>query len=159
MTPRRLRCKRALALSVFAMVLAGASCRSKPVDTQELLTAQSIGLRSLQRGELQQAEQQFKKVVSLVPNDPLGHANLGLTYLQGGKYAEAETELRRAQELNPRSAEVGLILAKLYAVTERLDDARKTLERRSPDAPVLYALAEADSSSAQKGDSAAAARY
>ena len=143
------------------MLFAGTACRSKPVDTQELLTAQSVGLRNLQRGELSQAEQQFKKVVSLVPNDPLGHANLGLTYLQGGKYADAERELRRAQELNPRSAEVGLILAKLYSVTGRSDDARKTLERLPlpPGAPVLYALAELDSSGAQKGDSAAARRY
>src|SRR6266852_5448346 len=159
MTPRRLRCKQALTLCLLAAIMFGSSsCKSKPVDTQELLTAQSLGLRNLQRGELAQAEQQFKKVVSLVPRDPLGHANLGLTYLRGGRYADAETELRHARELNPRSVDVGLILAKLYSVTNRSGDARKTLEELPPDAPVLYALAELDSSSAQ-GDSAAALRY
>ena len=160
MTQQQLRCKLPLRrAAIVAIVVVATSCRSKLVDTQELLTAQSLGLRNLQRGELAQAEQQFKKVVSLVPRDPLGHANLGLTYLRGGRYADAERELRRAQELNPRSADVGLILAKLYSVTGRLDDARKTLEQLSPDAPVLYALAELDSSSAQKGDTAAARRY
>jgi tetratricopeptide (TPR) repeat protein len=158
MTQRRLRCKRVLTLSVFAAVASiGAGCRSKPVDTQELLTAQSLGLRDLQRGMLTEAEQQFKRVASLAPRDPLGYANLGLTYLRGGRYAEAEAELKRARKLNPQSAEVALILAKLYSLTGRSDEARRTLEQLPPppDARVLYALAELDASGAQHGDSAA----
>lgn len=146
-----------LALSLgAAFALAATSCRSKPVDTQELLTAHYLGLSNLQKGQLPQAEVQFKKVVALTPKDPLGHANLGLTYLRGGRYAEAEDQLRRARRLNPASAEVGLITAKLYSLTGRQAEARKTLEELRGDAKVLYALAELD---AENPDSAAVRRY
>ncbi|MEX2154016.1 MAG: FG-GAP-like repeat-containing protein [Gemmatimonadaceae bacterium] len=146
-----------LALSLSAVLaLAASGCRSKPVDTQELLTAHYLGLSDLQKGQLSQAEVQFKKVVALAPNDPLGHANLGLTYLRGGRYAEAEDALRRARRLSPASPEVGLIAAKLYALTGRQAEARKTLEELRADAKVLYALAELD---AESSDSAAARRH
>src|SRR5688572_8492148 len=139
-----------------ATLLATIACRSEPVDTQALLTAHSLGLNELRRGQLTQAEEQFKKVVALAPKDPTGIANLGLTYLRGERYREAETELRRALRLNPASAEVGLILARLYSVTGRTEEARQTLEQLPRDARVLYALAELD---AQATDSASARRY
>jgi len=139
-----------------AFFVAATGCRSEPVDTQELLTAQSLGLSDLQKGQLPQAELQFKRVVALAPSDPLGYVNLSLTYLRGGRYADAEDQLRRARRLNPASPEVGLIAAKLYSLTGRSAEARQTLEELRGDAKVLYALAELD---AENPDSAAVRRY
>jgi Flp pilus assembly protein TadD len=136
------------------IVLAVVGCRSEPVDPQELLTATAIGQSDLRKGQLQLAEEQFRKVVSLAPRDPLGHANLGLTYLRGERYAEAENALRRARRLGPENSEVGLILAKLFSVTGRVAQARRTLEELRPDGRTLYALAELDAQ-----DTAAAGRY
>ena len=50
-----------------------------------------MGLNYLDRGQLPEAEAQFKKLIALAPADPLGYANLGLTYLRAGRYSDAET--------------------------------------------------------------------
>jgi Flp pilus assembly protein TadD len=130
------------ALSLAAALLVVTACRSEPVNRQELLAAQYLGLTHLERGRLPEAEAQFKKVVALAPRDPLGYANLGLTYLRGGRYAEAEVQLRRARGLDPASPEIGLIAARLYSLTGRPAQARETLDALRRDAKVLYALAE-----------------
>jgi tetratricopeptide (TPR) repeat protein len=140
------------------LLFAVAACRSEPADPLELMAAHTLGLTHLQRGELPEAEAQFRKVVSLAPRDPIGHANLGLTYLRGERYREAESELRRARRLSESSVEVGLILAKLYSLTERGDEARTTLEKLPRDARVLYALAELEAPR-DTADTASLRRY
>ena len=151
------RRQRALAITLgTTLVVAAPGCRSKPVDRQELLTAHYLGLTDLERGRLPEAEAQFRKVVALAPRDPLGYANLGLTYLRGGRYVEAETQLRRARRLDPAGPEIGLIAAKLYSLTGRVDKARETLEELRRDAKVLFALAELE---AMNADSGAGRRY
>ena len=144
--------------SWLLLFLAALACRPKPVDQQALLAARDLGLTDLQRGRLPEAERHFKQVVTLVPNDPLGYANLGLTYLRGARYPEAETQLNRARRLDPASLEIGLITAKLYALTGRAPKARETLQAlgggRDPRA--LYALAELEQ---ETGDTGATLRY
>jgi len=144
------------------ILLAESSCRSEPVDPHELLAAHSLGLIFLQRGQLPEAEAQFRKVASLAPRDPAGFTNLGLTYLRGGRFREAETELRRAQRLDEKSADVGLILARLYSLTGRTAEARATLEKLPRDARVLYALAELEApppTTSGQSDTAAIRRH
>src|SRR5204862_217800 len=96
--------------------------------------------------QLPEAEAQFKKLIELAPNDPLGYTNLGLTYLQAGRFSDDEKQLRRARELDPQSTDIGLMLAKLYSLTGRAADARAILEKLRGDttasARVRYALAE-----------------
>jgi Tfp pilus assembly protein PilF/predicted secreted protein len=140
------------------IVLGASGCSSESVDTHEVLAAHSLGLLHLQRGQLPEAEAQFRKVTSLARRDPGGYANLGLTYLRGGRFREAETQLRRAHRLNDKSAEVGLILARLYALTGRAAEARRTLEALPRDARVLYAIAELDTAGIST-DTAALRRY
>ena len=144
-------------LTTAAVLING--CRSEPVDLDAVFTTRTLGLGYLQRGQLAEAESAFKKVIDVVPDDPVGYADLGLTYLQGGQYREAESQLRRARELAPDNAEVGLLVAKLYSLTGRADDARATLDQlrrdSSANARALYALAELD---AQRSDTAALRR-
>ena len=53
-----------LAIAIGIVISLGAiGCRGEPADPQELLTAHSIGLGDLRKGQLPQAEEQFKKVV------------------------------------------------------------------------------------------------
>jgi len=138
-------------LGIFAVV----GCRSKPANPEELLAARSLGVGYLERNRLPEAEEQFKKLVSLAPKDPFGYANLGLTYIQAGRFADAEKQLSRARDLDPTNADVGRMLAKLYALTSRHADARKTLEdlqRAQPrDPKVLYALASLDAQDDSSG--------
>src|SRR5881394_2754207 len=141
------------------MIVALPSCRSKPAPVEELFSTRMLGLSYLQRNQLPEAEGQFKKLIELAPNDPLGYTNLGLTYLQAGRFADAEKQLKRARELDPLNADIGLMLAKLYSLTGRPGEARATLEKLQGDttasARVRYALAEVE---AEASDSAALGR-
>ena len=132
--------KRAFVLVVAVLV----SCREKPVDPGALLTARTVGLAELERGRLAEAEQEFKKVIELAPKDANGYANLGLTYLRANRLEDAETQLQRARRLDapPRSPVIALVLARLYALTDRPDEARRVLSELEPDARVLYTLAQ-----------------
>ncbi len=142
------------------LLLALTSCRKdKPVPVEELFTTRTLAMSHLQRGQLPEAEVQFKKLIELAPDDPLGYANLGLTYLQQGRFKDAEEQLLRARKLDASNADVVLALAKLYALTNRPADAQQILNelRRSDrkNAHALYALAELD---ARTADSAALRR-
>src|SRR3989454_1556613 len=143
-------------VSLAAVLLVGtAACREKPIDQGALITAREVGLEHLQRGRLPEAEQEFRTVIALAPRDALGYANLGLTYLRAGRYADAEVQLQRARRLDPKNTDIALITAKLYALTARPADAHQVLADISPDARVLYALAELER---QNGDSVYAER-
>src|SRR5205809_3521072 len=131
-------------------------CREKPIDQGALITAGTVGLDDLQRGRLDEAEREFKRVIALAPRDPLGYANLGLTYLRAGRFSDAESPLERARGLDPASPEIALITAKLYSLTARSAEARQMLATIPADARVLYALALLER---QSGDSDADRRY
>ncbi|MEO5568843.1 MAG: FG-GAP-like repeat-containing protein, partial [Gemmatimonadaceae bacterium] len=145
------------------VALAGAGgCRKEEVRPEELFQAQSRGLGFLENGQLLEAEVQFKRVVALAPNEPLGYANLGLTHLRGARFAEAEKQLRRARELDPANVDVGLMLARLHASRSDRQGARSILDSLRTGAPrnprVPYALAELDASQ-RASDPATEERY
>lgn len=128
-------------------------CRSEPREEENLFLLRSLGLDYLQKGELPEAEAQFKRMVALAPREPFGYTNLGITYLRAGRYAEAEAQLRRAQRLDPSNIDVGLTVARLYSLTGRAAEARTVLEGLQSvdarEARVWYALAELDGPAAE----------
>ncbi|HLZ45537.1 MAG TPA: FG-GAP-like repeat-containing protein [Gemmatimonadales bacterium] len=128
-----------------------AACREKPIDQGALITARTVGLEDLQRGRLQEAEEEFRKVIAIAPRDPLGYANLGLTYLREARYGEAESQLDRARRLDPANADIALTTAKLYQVTGRGEQAHRLLTSLSPNSRILFALAELERSSGDSG--------
>jgi len=126
-------------------------CREKPIDQGALITARTVGLDDLQRGRLDEAEREFKRVIAIAPREPLGYANLGLTYLRAGRFREAESQLERARRLDTTNVDVALTLAKLYSVTNRPEDAQALLTRFATDPRALYALAELERESGDSG--------
>ena len=146
-------------LLVLSLALASA-CKPKPAPVEEVFSTRMVGLSYLRRNQLPEAETEFKKLIAMAPDDPLGYADLGLVYLQAGRYAEAQKQLERAHDMDASSTDIGLALAKVYALTGRTDDARKTLQKLHRDstsnAQVLFALADLD---AQVTDSAGVLTY
>jgi Tfp pilus assembly protein PilF len=138
-----------------AAVISIVGCRGEPASVEDLYTTRMLGLSYLQRNQLPQAESAFVKLTKLAPDDPLGYANLGLTHLQAGDFKDAEDDLLHARKLDPRSAEIGLALARLYSLTDRAAEARTTLEKLRQDSTtnphVLYALAELESQQRDDG--------
>jgi tetratricopeptide (TPR) repeat protein len=136
----------------LAATLALAACgggRGGPAQlarSDSALTARTWGLAYLQQNQLLRAEEQFRQVVRLAPNQALGHADLGLVFLREGRYRDAETELDHATALQASDADVALMLAQVYEQTGRREQAQQALEaiiqRDSSDIRALYALAE-----------------
>ncbi len=130
----------------------GAAPGGDQARSDSALTARIWGLAYLQQNQLPLAEAQFRKVVALAPDQALGYGDLGLVHLREGRYGEAETQLRRAAALDSASSDIGLMLAKVFALTGREADARgeidRVLRRDSMDIRALYALADLASRSA-----------
>ena len=135
---------------VFFFSLLTASCDSKkPADKQtsrDILSSRTLGLAYLEENKLNEAEEEFLKLIDLAPNEALGHANLGLVYLRMGKYEEAEENLKNAIELQPGDPDISLILAKVYELNDQTEKSVQLLNeiiKSNPNHPkTLYALSE-----------------
>jgi len=112
----------------------------------ELMTAQTLGLAYLEEFNLEEAENEFLKVIKLAPNEKLGYANLGLTYLRMGKYQEAEKQLFKAIEIESDDADIRLLLATVYQMDDKREKAISVLVDALTFAPdhikILYDLSE-----------------
>jgi len=134
----------------------GAAPGADQARSDSALTARTWGLAYLQQQQLPRAEAEFRKVVTLAPEQALGYADLGLVYLREGRTREAEAQLQRAAELDSSDSDVGLMLADVYRLTGREADARgeidRVLRRDSTDLRALYALARLAARSADPAE-------
>ena len=126
------------------------NCKNSEKDSKqksiELMTAQTLGLAYLEEFKLDEAENEFLKVIKLAPNEKLGYANLGLTYLRKGNYRKAEKQLFKAIEIDSKDADIRLILATVYQMDNKRDEAITVLKESLTFAPdhvkILYDLSE-----------------
>jgi len=120
--------------------------KDKKQKSIELMTAQTLGLAYLEEFKLDEAENEFLKVIKLAPNEKLGYANLGLAYLRKGKYQEAEIQLFKAIEIDPKDADIRLLLATVYQMDDKREKAIEVLMEALKFAPdhvkILYDLSE-----------------
>ncbi|HEV8264805.1 MAG TPA: FG-GAP-like repeat-containing protein [Gemmatimonadales bacterium] len=123
--------------------------RGGAADAGTILTARTLGLAYIEENRLEEAEEQFVKLIRLAPDEPSGHANLGLVYLRLGRYPDAARAIDRAVALAPEDPDIRLLQATVLRLTGRTADARRVLESVLETSPAhlktLYALAEADS--------------
>jgi Flp pilus assembly protein TadD len=138
--------------SILVLLVIGCGKRDRsapPADAGTILTARTLGLAYVEENRLEEAEEQFVKLIRLAPEEPSGHANLGLVYLRLGRYADAGRAIDRAVGLAPEDPDIRLLQATVLRLTGRPGDARRTLEAVLKTTPThlktLYALAEADS--------------
>ncbi|MEE9225939.1 MAG: tetratricopeptide repeat protein [Bacteroidota bacterium] len=113
---------------VFILV----GCEKEPVrDAQtirNMISYRSLGLAYLEEDQLTEAVSEFMKLIEIAPEEAFGYANLGLVYLRMGRYEEAEEQVKKALEREPQQPDIRLILAELYQLTNREDDALRELE-------------------------------
>src|SRR6266513_1822586 len=104
-------------------------CREKPIDQGALITARTVGLDDLQRGRLDEAEREFKRVIAIAPREPLGYADVWLTLGQADstlRYLEAFRQLRPEP---PREAKPHLNAAIQELGARNLGAARAEFDR------------------------------
>jgi tetratricopeptide (TPR) repeat protein/predicted nucleotidyltransferase len=126
------------------------SCKNSEKDNRqkdiELMTAQTLGLAYLEEFKLDEAENEFLKVIELTPNEKLGYANLGLTYLRKGEYEKAENRLLKAIKIDSKDADIRLLLATVYEMSGEREKAigvlLKTLKFAPKHVKILYNLSE-----------------
>ena len=143
---RGLSCRRGVLLAVVGTLVTSACRQEEPPDpTGPALTASTLGSVYLQEGRLPEAETEFRKVVSLIPRAPSGYGYLAQVYLRSGQYQDAEARIRQALERDSTNVQFHLLLARLFELTNRADEARAALEARAgvepPDPRVLFSFA------------------
>jgi Tfp pilus assembly protein PilF len=83
----------------------------------------ALGAAQLANGDVASAEALFREVLKTNPNHPMAHARLGMALGAKRDFAHAETELKRGLAGLPNDADSALALARVYARTDRPEDA------------------------------------
>jgi len=74
----------------------------------------SSGMVYLQQWRLREAEEEFKRALSLNPNYPIAHQWFSAYYQCSGRFDDALREIKRAQELDPLSPIISVGVALVY---------------------------------------------
>ena len=73
----------------------------------------NLGVQYAWLGRFPEAETQFRRMIELMPENPVGRANLALVLIQIGSRDEAELNLRRAVQVAPDDKKTHLLLGRL----------------------------------------------
>ncbi len=113
---------------------------------EEIVSAQTLGLAMLEENNLEGAEAEFRKLVSLAPKEATAYANLGLVYLRTGDYELAKKNLQKALDLNPENPNIHLNLATVYKYQNQqrlfINELKKIAEIYPDHVQSLYMLAD-----------------
>src|SRR5579863_1223166 len=102
--------------------------------TPEVIEHAQAGTAAVQKGRLDVAIQEFRRVTELQPNSAVGHAHLGDAYFQHGEYAAAIPELELALRLNPNLMDTHQTLGVLLLMQGNPEGALPHLEKmRTPE--------------------------
>lgn len=103
-----------------AIELLRAALAARPNWTDAKL---ALGAALLENGETAAAESLFREVLKASPKQPLAHARLGMALAAKRDFKNAESELKQGLAGLPNDADAALALARVYAQTERNEDA------------------------------------
>jgi len=96
-------------------------------SSQKALTHRDMGKDFFRSGQYSMAETEFKKALSIDPENAEVCKDLALLYYNQNRYQEAFEQSKRAIALNRTLKEAYVVLASLYARKGRPDDALRTL--------------------------------
>jgi tetratricopeptide (TPR) repeat protein len=86
-----------------------------------------LGDALLQAGAVDEAENVFRRLIALAPQEWRGFAGLGDVKLRQGNYAEAASHLERAIQIDPNAKVAHHLLGLAYRGLGRLEDAQREL--------------------------------
>ena len=135
-------------LLTVALVAACSPVKEQPPSPQayrDAVTAFYVGLSAMQTTQEVLAREKFDRVVTLVPEEPAGWANLGLLLLRQQDLEQGAQRLARAETLAPGSAEIQRLQAIAAGRQGNLADAirhwRRALELEPDNLESAYAFA------------------
>lgn len=140
----KFKTNRLIIISLLSVLLfSNCENRQKLLD---ILTARSLGIAYLEENKLQEAEEQFKKLIELAPDEALGYTNLGLVHLRLGQLPLAEEQFNKALKIEPNDPDIRLNLSVIYELESRRDEFIEILKntiKSTPDhIPSIFKLAQ-----------------
>ena len=113
----------------------------------KLISHRNLGLAYLEEERYSDGAKEFLSFIAIAPKEASGYANLGWIYLQSpGKLDSAEIMLKHAMELSPYNPDIAFLVAKMYELTNRQNDAIEVLQNTLKQSPehvlTLYQLSE-----------------
>ena len=113
----------------------------------KLISHRNLGLAYLEEERYSDGAKEFLSFIAIAPKEASGYANLGWIYLQSpGKLDSAEIMLKHAMELSPYNPDIAFLVAKMYELTNRQNDAIEVLQNTIKQFPehvlTLYQLSE-----------------
>ncbi|NLI78147.1 MAG: tetratricopeptide repeat protein [Candidatus Riflebacteria bacterium] len=88
-----------------------------------------MGKDFFRSGKYDMAEEQFRKALSLSPENAVAFKDLALLHYNQGKFKEAYEECKKALALDQTLKEAYVVLGSLYTKKGRIDEALRTLRR------------------------------
>jgi tetratricopeptide (TPR) repeat protein len=135
---------------IFGLCLAAltsAGCSKHEPTKEELMSRAEAAFAA---GQWDKAELDYRKVVSLAPEDVAALRQLGSIYLAQGQVVQAYPLLKKGAELQPDDADIQLKLAQIYLAgrdyTQARDAAAQILEKQPDNDQALLLLADASRS-------------
>ena len=105
----------------------------KPGNRLAILALNKLGLQEglahMAAARWDQALAAFKRVLEVVPDEPLVNFDIGVVYERQGRLGEAEAAYRKVLEVKPDHVEAHLRLGRLYTETGRTAEAVEAFER------------------------------
>ncbi len=99
------------------------------------ITRANIGLAYLEQGSTGKAQDEFKKVIELFPNEPLGYADLGLAHFRLNQPEEAKTLVKKALRLDPSHPGLHVLLGEILQWQGQDEEAIRSYERALTSSP------------------------
>lgn len=96
--------------------------------TEEVVALLDEAITAFQAGKEKEAEELYKKMITLEPNAKEAYGNLGVIYLKQGRHEEAERALQKAIEIDPDYVFPRCNLASIRITQERLEEAEELLK-------------------------------
>jgi predicted CXXCH cytochrome family protein len=100
----------------------------KPAINGDAEALDALGNLAAQRGDFHEAEQDFRRVLQLAPDDLTALSNLGIVLAKQGRTSDAIPLLRSAFDRNQDLPGLAMNLARVQCMTGDGASARKTLE-------------------------------
>src|SRR5262249_47293019 len=131
-----------LALCLAAVMSAGCS-KDEPTKDELLSRAEA----AFAAGQWDKAEMDYRKVLSVAPEDPAALRQLGIIYVDQGQIGQAYALFKKFVDLQPDDPEIQLKLGQIYLAgrdyTQARDAASQVLEKQPGNGQALLLLADA----------------
>lgn len=143
------------------LLLSTLACQSSVEIPDQAIQLRDTGFAELENERPEKAEEAYRQLLEIYPDDPLGHANLAIALLRQQKYDDARGAIDRALELEPERGELMAIEAEILQWQGDLEGAlagmRRAMDAAPDDLEILYAAYQLATTA--EGDLASATAY